>query len=125
MNITHSTLEQDRCTGHSVIPTLPYPYYCATTIWQQGPNRTQDPYAYLVDCCKGNQYSYFGDDNCSVYCNATKETQSTLKECLTTGHRLEAVACGSGKTSGSMSSSIPSLKCYLVLTAVLTCLWQF
>ncbi|CAK42474.1 uncharacterized protein An15g04990 [Aspergillus niger] len=118
MNITNSTLEQERCAGHSGIPNLPYPYYCATTIWQQGLNRTQDPYGYLVKCCKSNQYSYCGEDNCSAYCNATKETQSTLLECLTMGSHLESVGCSSGKTSGSTSSSMPSLKSYLVLAVL-------
>ncbi|GLA79031.1 hypothetical protein AtubIFM55763_001445 [Aspergillus tubingensis] len=91
MNITNSTMEQDRCAGHSGTPTLSYPYYCAIAIWQQGLNRTQDPYADLVNCCKSNQYSYYGEDNCAAYCNATKDTQSTLMDCLTEGHRFQTL----------------------------------
>ncbi|OJZ85805.1 hypothetical protein ASPFODRAFT_46873 [Aspergillus luchuensis CBS 106.47] len=124
MNITNGTLAQERCAGDNGIPTLPYPYYCATTIWQQGLNRTQNPYGYLVMCCKSNQYSYFGENNCAAYCNATKETQSTLMDCLTMGHHLEFVVCGSGKASGSTSNSMPSLKSYLVLAVVLSGLLQ-
>ncbi|PYH38089.1 uncharacterized protein BO87DRAFT_455671 [Aspergillus neoniger CBS 115656] len=124
MNITNSTMEQDRCAGHSETPTLSYPYYCAIAIWQHGLNRTQDPYADLVKCCKSNQYSYYGEDNRAAYCNATKDTQSTLMDCLTEGHRLQSIGCSSGKNSGSVSSSVPSLKSYLVLAVVLSGLCQ-
>lgn len=122
MNTTNSTLQQARCASHSGIPVLSYSNVCAITIWQQGLNNTDDPYSVLKNCCPSDHYSYFGEDNCFAYCNATKETYSTLEECLLDRPpRLHAVVCNTGSAMGPMRS----VASYLVLAVVFTGLWQF
>ncbi|KAL4893756.1 hypothetical protein BDV59DRAFT_177084 [Aspergillus ambiguus] len=117
MEITNGSQEQIRCAGHSLIPDLSYPNMCAITIWQQGLNLTDDPLSVLKSCCPSDQYSYFGPDNCFAYCNATKETQATLEQCLQSPTRLRAVMC-----NGSMG--LRSLTSYLVLAVIFTSLWH-
>ncbi|KAF9893226.1 hypothetical protein FE257_011649 [Aspergillus nanangensis] len=125
MNTTNYTLEQARCAGHSGMPELPYPNFCAISIWQQELNLTfeNDPYTILKTCCPTDQYTYFGDDNCFAYCNATKETQSGLETCLKSP-RLRDLLCKGEENSASTIGAMRSLTSYLVLVVAFTALWQ-
>lgn len=117
MEMKNASQEQIRCAGHGMMPPLSYPNTCAITIWQQGLNLTDDPVSVLKGCCPSHEYSYFGPDDCFAYCNATKETQANLEQCLQTPARLQAIMCNG-------STGLRSLTSYFVLAVVFTSLWH-
>lgn len=119
MDTTNSTLNQARCAGQSTTPALNYPNFCSINIWQGGSNFTDDPYAALQSCCPTDAYSYYGPDNCFAYCNATKETFSSLENCLLHPSKFSAVMCNSGSAVGPTR-----ITAYLVLAVVITGLCQ-